>query len=299
MSASTAIGMVGESLKNLLEGEMQILPKLNVTLLTPDEQGGGNRRVNLFLYKVQQNPFFINADWQVKRDEPTKISPPPLSVNLFYLMTACAQNDSETGNVPAHDILGEAMRVFYENSIVSKKYLVDGLKETTEQIKIIQSPLDMDELGRVWSTFSQPLRLSVLYEISVVQIDQQAIKERVIAKRVRKIGIMQPEAPFQPPTIEQIAPQSGPAGTEIKFTGKNLGSWKANVTIIDGDESSVRELTWKANVTIGGESLPQGLALTDNTFTATIPTDLPAGFYQMQVDISGLFRKTFFFEVTA
>ena len=50
MSVSTAIGMVSESLQNLLRGEMEFTTK--VTILAPDE-GGGDRRINLFLYKVQ------------------------------------------------------------------------------------------------------------------------------------------------------------------------------------------------------------------------------------------------------
>lgn len=86
MSASTAIGMVSESLRNLLVGEMTLSPPVNVTILAPDESGG-DRRINLFLYKVQENPSLKNLDWQVKRGEPTRLVPPPLSLNLFYLMT--------------------------------------------------------------------------------------------------------------------------------------------------------------------------------------------------------------------
>lgn len=47
MSASTAIGMVSESLRNLLVGEMTLSPPVNVTILAPDESGG-DRRINLF-----------------------------------------------------------------------------------------------------------------------------------------------------------------------------------------------------------------------------------------------------------
>ena len=56
MSASTAIGMVSESLRNLLVGEMTLGSAVNVTILAPDE-ASGERRINLFLYKVQENPF--------------------------------------------------------------------------------------------------------------------------------------------------------------------------------------------------------------------------------------------------
>src|SRR5262249_5781938 len=130
MSASTAIGMVSESLRNLLVGEMHLTPPVEVTILAPDE-AGGDRRINLFLYKIHESSALKNLDWQVKRGEPTQLVPPPLSLTLFYLMTPYALNDQLTGNATAHEILGEAMRVFAEYPIVPQHYLVPGLQEAT------------------------------------------------------------------------------------------------------------------------------------------------------------------------
>ncbi len=285
MSASTAIGMVGESLRNLLIEEMYpdaTTSTNKVTLLPPDQVSEGSKAINLFLYSVQENPFLKNLDWQTKREDTSKISPPPLSLNLYYLMTAYAPIEEDTGNTEAHNLLGEAMRVFYENSIVPEDNLVEGLKDAPEQIKIMLSRLDLDELSRVWSTFTNnPLRLSVLYEISVVQIDQGPEQERDMPKRVREIGIPQISAPFNPPTVDNMTPQSGPVGTTVTFTGENLVGWKAYVTM------SKQWLTPE-------EEQP----LSDNTFTVIIPQQ-QTGFHQIQVDISGLFRRTFFFEVTS
>ena len=98
-------------------------------------------------------------------------------------MTPYAPNDPETGNVTAHELLGEAMRVFYANPVVPQNYLVDGLKAAREELRIIQNTLDLEELSRVWSTFTQPFRLSILYQISVVQIDLLAESERAMPKR--------------------------------------------------------------------------------------------------------------------
>lgn len=278
MSASTAIGMVSESLRNLLVGEMTLSPPVNVTILAPDESGG-DRRINLFLYKVQENPSLKNLDWQVKRGEPTRLVPPPLSLNLFYLMTPYAPNDPQTGNSIAHEILGEAMRVFYENPFVPQDYLVDGLKDARERIKIIQNTLNLDELSQVWSTFTQPFRLSILYEISVVQLDMLSESERVMATRVRQIGVPDVRAPFNPPVVEKIEPIKGPAGIVVTFRGENLSGWRAYVTVM-------------------GRRILEGVELTEDVFTVTIPDDLPQGFHEIRVDISHLFRKTFFFEVT-
>jgi hypothetical protein len=278
MSVSSAIGMVGESLRNLLLGEMQITPNADVSLLGPDESGNA-RRINLFLYKVQENPFLKTLDWQVNTADPTRISPPPLSLNLFYLVTPYANNDPQSGATPAHEILGEAMRVFYEHAVVPEQYLVDGLKGAPEQIKITQSPFDMEELSQVWGTFKQPFRLSVMYEISVVQLDQAPANDLPMPTRVRQLGVPEVGAPFAPPAVDRIDPIAGPSGTVITVHGGHLAGWRAYVTL-------------------SGRTLANGLPLTADEFTVTVPADVPVGFNQLRVDISQLFTRTFFFEKT-
>lgn len=278
MSASTAIGMVSESLRNLLSGEMIVTPVPDVTILAPDEKGN-DKRINLFLYKVQENPTLKNLDWQVKREDTTQLVPPPLSLNLSYLMTAYARNDQQTGNSTAHEILGDAMRVFYENPVVPEGYLVNGLKDAREQIKIMLNSLNLEELSNVWGTFSEPYRLSVPYEISVVQLDMLSENERAMATRTRQIGVPAVRLPYQPPEVEKIEPIQGPAGSIITCRGKNLPGWKAYVSIMN-------------------RTIVDGEDLDNNSFDVTVPGDLSPGFYEMRIDISHLSRKTFFFEVT-
>lgn len=278
MSASTAIGMVSESLRNLLVGEMVLHPQVDVTILAPDETTGG-RRINLFLYKVQENPTLKNNDWQVRSGEPAQLVPPPLSLNLFYLMTPYAQNDPQNGNSTAHEILGDAMRVYYENPIVPEAYLAPGLLDAREQIKIMLNSLNLEELSHVWNTFTEPFRLSIPYEISVVQLDMLPDHERAMARRVRQVGVPDVRAPFRPPTVETITPINGPAGAAITFQGENLHGWRAYVSVM-------------------GRRMADALALSDDSFTATLPADLPPGFHELRVDISHLFRRTFFFEIT-
>ncbi len=277
MSSSTAIGLVSQSLRNFLVGEMQLSPSVDVTILAPDE-GGGNRRINLFLYQVQENPTFKNMDWQLKPGTADVLVPPPLSLNLFYLMTPYAQNDPQTGNATAHAILGEAMRVFYENPVVPQAYLADGLEDAREQIQIIQNTLDMEQLAGVWSTFTQPFRLSILYQISVVQLDALPASERPMPQRVRQIGVPDVRAPFSPPVVDEIAPLSGSTGTVITFRGQHLVGWQAYVRVM-------------------GRTILDAQELTQEQFTVTLPNDLSPGFHELRVDISHLFRKTFFFEV--
>lgn len=278
MSASTAIGMVSESLRNMLIGEMTLAPTVNVTILAPDETGG-DRRINLFLYKVQENSFLKNQDWRPKPGDPTRLMPPPLSLHLYYLMTPYAQNDMQTGNSTAHELLGEAMRVFFENPVIPDGYLVSGLQDANEKIKISLNTLDLDELSKVWSTFTQPFRLSVLYEVSIVQLDTLPASERTMANRVTQIGVPRAEAGFAAPVVEGLSPASGPAGTTVTFQGKNLDGWRAYVVAMNS-------------------LIADAQPITGDTFDVVLPNDLPVGFHEFRVDISHMFRSTFLFEVT-
>ncbi len=277
MSASTAIGMVSQSLRRLLIGEMRLTPAVAVTILAPDETGG-ERRINLFLYRLQENEFLKNQDWQPRLTAPNQLVPPPLSLNLFYLMMAYAPNDSQAGNAAAHEILGEALRVFYENPIIPRTYLVDGLRSAREQFKIMLQPLDMNELSSVWGTFNRPMRPCLLYTVQTAQIDKQPAAERALAPRVRSIGVPDVRAPYNPPVVETMTPISGPAGTVITFSGQYLTGW--NVYI---DSSGV--------------PLVDGQEIAGDRFTMTMPAIAPPGLYELRVDIAHLYRRVFFFEV--
>jgi len=115
------------------------------------------------------------------------VSAPPLSLNLYYLLTAYAKNDPLTGNATAHELLGEAMRVFHERAVVPTGALAPGLRDASERIKMMLISVEPDDIGRLWSTFSQPFRLSVMYEVSVVQLDSD--RERPVSKRVERTAV--------------------------------------------------------------------------------------------------------------
>jgi hypothetical protein len=279
MSASTAIGMVSASLRNLLVGEMRLTPAVDVTVLAPDETAGA-RRINLFLYKVSDNPFLKNQDWTVRSGDPSRLVDAPLSLNLFYLLTPYAPNDPVTGNTNVHEILGEAMRVLYEHSTVPSPYLLPGLLDARERLQIAGTAVDPEELSRIWSTFSHPFRLSVPYQISTVQLDRRAESSRRVPVRVRRIGVPDVRAPFRPPAVLDMSPAAGAPGSSLTFTGAHLTGWRADVVV-------------------GDQRILAGEPLDGETFTGTLPAALRPGFYDVRVDVSALFRRTFVFEVTS
>jgi len=278
MSASTAIGMVGESLKNLLDSEMSLSSTVNTTILAPDESTEVGR-VNLFLYKIKESPYQKNMDWRVSGSDPSRISPPPLTLSLYYLMTAYALNDAESGNTNAHAILGEAMRVLHQHPIIPETHLVAGLTNAAEQIKLMQVQIDMEELSKIWSTFSEPFRLSALYEVSVVQLDQSADQDRDMPARVREIGVPSITQPYLVPKINEINPVSAIAGANLTISGENL-------------------VGWNAYVSVSGEVIADALPLDSDSFVVSLPALISPGFHSIRIDISRITRMSFFVEVT-
>jgi Pvc16 N-terminal domain/IPT/TIG domain len=277
LSVSTAIGSVSSSLRNLLLDEMSIDPPVSVTVLAPDE-ASLPRRVNLFLYKAEEHAELRNLDWQLRPGTADQLVPPPLSLILHYLLTAYASNDPETGNAQAHAILGEAMRVLYEHPVIPAADLAGDLGSAREQLQVMQVPFDSEEVSQVWGTFSEPYRLSVMYQVSVVQLDVSADGIRPMPQRVRTIGVPQIRAPFAPPSVSGIQPIDGSTGTVVTVTGRHLSGWTASVTM-------------------SGAVVAGGVPLDADTFTFNVPAGAAPGFNEVRIDISHLARATFFFEV--
>ncbi len=278
MSASTALGAVSRSLRNLLVAEMSISPPVPVTLLGPDEVGAV-RRVNLFLYRVEEHPQLRNQQFQLRAGTTGTLTAPPLSLVLYYVLTAYAASDPQTGAADSHAILGDAMRTLYEHPVIPPANLVDDLGQAREELRLMQVVLDSEELGRIWATFDAPYRLSAMYEVSVVQLDQSAATDETMARRVRTIGVPDVRAPYRPPSVTGIDPISGPTGTSVTVTGESLAGWQANVEVTGADAAA-------------------DLAITADSFQFTVPAGLDPGFHQVRIDVSRLARATFFFEVT-
>jgi len=269
---STTIGKVTESLKNLLVGEM--VPATNVSLISPGDTSGQNKRINLFLYRVVENPHLSNRDWLPKPGTTNQLVYPPLALNLFYLMTPFSPLDPQTGLADAHGLLGEAMRVFYENAIVPQTYLENGLKEG--EVKVTLLPLDLEQLSKIWTALNKDFRLSVAYEVSYVEVPAE--QERPLPKRVTQVEL-DVRAPFKQPVLQGMSPLSGPVGTPLHFTGAFLRGWKATVRV--GDKVAVKDQ----------------MLFEDQSFTAPVPAGLTPGVYEVDVNVANLSRLREVFEV--
>ena len=141
-------------------------------------------------------------------------------------------------------------------------------------------PIEVEEINRLWGTVGDPYRLSVQYEVSVVQIDPSPATRRTIPRRVERIGVPEIRAPYEPPRLASATPLTGPPGTTLRIDGRHLKGWAASVTL-------------------SGIDLDVATPLRSDVIEATVPTPLAPGFHQLRVDVGRLARASWFFEVVA
>ncbi len=183
MSDFTVIGDVGETLKKLLEDDpwIGISPRPEITFKSPKEvkdDSGSSNKVSLYLYHIQENSYLKNTEPVKTNDSLIKI--PPLSLDLYYLITPYSDDKTQEKY-----ILGKVMQIFHDNAILTGTVLQGSLSGTDNELKIIFSPVSLDDLTKIWSAFQDvAYRLSVTYMVTPVRIDSTVTEavSRVISK---------------------------------------------------------------------------------------------------------------------
>lgn len=167
MSSSSVISDVTQTLEELLRDGQLPKNSFDVSLKSPaDEKVSPSMKptVNLFLFRVTENPFVKNQGWQPVGADTLRY--PPLALNLSYVLTPYAAN-----KLDEQRIFGEAIRVLYENSIIPATALRGSLENTAEELKIDLCHLSLEQQTQVWNALGQPYRLSACYEVRMVLID--------------------------------------------------------------------------------------------------------------------------------
>ena len=194
MSTYKAIAAVSETLKALLEDRMERSDSDEIPAVTlapldikPTSGDYSRGRVNLYLYRVTENPYLKNQEIP-GRGQRGAYGCPPLSLDLHYLLTTHGDPDetTEESDRKAQLFLGNAMRVFHDYSTVSPSLtrmnpqggngaiLRPDLSSEFEQIKITFHPISLEDLSKIWSAFPEAnYRRSVAYQVSVVQIESK------------------------------------------------------------------------------------------------------------------------------
>ena len=180
MSEYTVIYDITHTILNLLKANTGgLLQQDHISDASPaDATDDTLPSLSLFLYQVTENRHLKNQGMQETNTGALRY--PPLSLNLYYLLTAYASS-RET----EHQIAGRAMQILHDNAIVRGSLLQGSLSGTFEEIVVLMNPIPLEDMNKLWSMFgSKPYRLSITYQVSTALIDSSRERsgDRVIQR---------------------------------------------------------------------------------------------------------------------
>jgi hypothetical protein len=275
LSNDRAIAAVTATLRNMLFQAVSNDAELagaTVTTRPPDRarQGGAtSNQINLFLYQTS-----VDAAW--RNQDPPGIRPgergqPPLPLVLSYLMTAYGEDDDE---VLAHRLLGVGMQLLNDQPLLSPRAIAaalsgSGLEDQPDRVRITPHPIPMDEISRLWATFSTGYRISASYDAAVVLIDNTQPVRAPLPVLARSADDEGPHVGVQVAPFVQLA--SAPGGQPGARPGDT-------VTLIGQRLVGVSRVQVAGGALSGPQLLPVATA-SDGAVTVQMPavSPLPAG----------------------
>jgi hypothetical protein len=180
MSSFSAIAGVTKTLAKILTDSTGLGVD---TLKSPDEDLPKSPAVNLFLLRVEQNPFFFNAP--LLRLDPNTVQEPGIGLKLHYLVTPCGVDQIEI-----QKCLGEVVRTFHETPVIPPSEFDPSIDNAVEDLRVLLHPITLDEMVNLWRAFEKrSYRLSLVYEVSAIIIDSRNTSGVTpVAERVVTVG---------------------------------------------------------------------------------------------------------------
>jgi hypothetical protein len=140
--------------------------------------------VTLFLYDIVEEATLRNrAKTRELVGSQLFTRKQPLGLCLHYMITAWA-GDRAT----EQRLLGRVMQVLYDDAILDGPELVGVLSGSDSELRVSLSGMRLDDRARVWWAINQTYRLSVNYEVRVVDIDS-TVEAAAAPVQVRDLGV--------------------------------------------------------------------------------------------------------------
>ena len=165
----TVISAVSDTLRELLDAAIKAKVAGGAAGFLNVESLPGTPTLTIFLFEVGEDPSARNQA-RVRDLTPPNMSikKPPVALLLRYLLTPWGGDA-----VTEQKILGITIQTLYNNAILSGPVLQGVLNPTDSALKITLSPLSLEEKARVWNTMQKAFRLSLSYEVRVVNLDAE------------------------------------------------------------------------------------------------------------------------------
>ncbi len=162
------ISYVSTSLQTLLDQDLR-KPPLNARAILDDLSAAAPAGLTLTvtLYEILEDAPSRNRPRPQQQIGTAVVSKkPPMALRLHYLLTPWGGDP-----LTEQQILGRAMQALYDDAILAGTELLGGLQGSADTLKITLIPLSLEDRSRVWYAIQKPYRLSVNYEVRVVNLD--------------------------------------------------------------------------------------------------------------------------------
>lgn len=146
-------------------------------------------RVTVFLFEVGEDTSARNRPpARTPSGNGFLVSKPPMALLLRYMLTAWSG-----GPQTDQQILSRVVQELYSRPILSGPSLQGALAGTDEALKVSLVPISLEERTRIWHAVQRPYRLSVTYDVRVVNLAADGERE-VPAVRQRTMKFALPGA---------------------------------------------------------------------------------------------------------
>jgi hypothetical protein len=261
--------------------------------------GSKQLQINVFMHQVTASAAWRNVDLpSLGPDGGTRLASPPLALDLHYLLTAYAVEDTE-----AEALLGYAILMLHETPILSRadvrtalnnvphtnplwnSLATTGVGDQLEMIKVTPAILGREEMAWIWTALKADYRPTYPFQVSVVLIQPEVTTVSPLPVLTRKISAQVGLTPPGPALIALTPPHGqsvGCLGDTLTVEGRDL-SGATSVRLVNTRLGVDRTLTPLLNVE-------------DDSFQFAIPnpvvpppppdpTDLPVGVYLLTAQV--------------
>lgn len=184
MADANVIADVSRTLESVLtQGLSTLLPAPPPVAEVHDLQGSISTtpaRLTICLFDVLEDPSARNKPRErgLNRTNHSERKP-PMALLLRYLLTPWSGNA-----VTDQQILGRTLQTLYDDAVLAGPQLVGDLALNSDALKVTMSQIGLQERTWFWQSVSRPYRLSLVFEVRVVNLDSTVeLLRRAVSSR--------------------------------------------------------------------------------------------------------------------
>lgn len=216
MSNYLAIATVSYTLAEVIQPSLQsVVPSASVRIGRPESTerlGTSFVGANLYLYRVEPNSAFRNADLTTRDSSGALLHRPQAALDLFYLISFYG-NDLQ---LETQRMLGSTVALLHAQPVLTRERIREAIEHNArsatpflaqsdldrqvELVRLTPQSLTLEELSKLWTVFFQVTHaLSISYQASVVLIESDGTPREVPRVTDVKVAPARVRAPSEGP----------------------------------------------------------------------------------------------------